>query len=128
MFILIFINLEIDEIRRMEEEGRKKKEAYENEIHRLEEHRKSQEEAYEKRRKILKWLSSDDFEETHDRNFKKRFENTGQWLLDDLRFRNWRDGAQSSLLWCYGARKSQLYNYIYMITSNLLQLAQEKPH
>ena len=57
------------------------------------------------RREILRWLSSDDFEGTYERHFKKRFENTGQWLLDDPRFINWRDSAKSSLLWCYGARK-----------------------
>ena len=57
------------------------------------------------RKEILNWLSSDDFEETHERHSKKRFENTGQWLLDDPRFREWRNKAQSSLLWCYGARK-----------------------
>ena len=65
------------------------------------------------RRNILKWISPNDFEETHERHFQKRFENTGQWLLDDPRFKNWRDEAQSSLLWCYGARKSQLYAYLY---------------
>ena len=87
--IAIFINLEIDELRNKTKE-------------------------VERRRNILKWLSTDDFEETHDRHFKKRFENTGQWLLDDPRFRDWRDGTQSSLLWCYGARKSQLYLYLSM--------------
>ena len=66
---------------------------------------RNKQEAYEMRRKILKWLSPDDFEETHERYFKKRFGNTGQWLLDDPRFRNWRDKAHSSLLWCHGARK-----------------------
>ena len=63
------------------------------------------------RRKILNWLSSDDFEDTHDRHFKKRFENTGEWLLSDPRFRGWRDETRSSLLWCYGARKL-LYTYL----------------
>lgn len=51
------------------------------------------------------WLSPDDFEQTHERNLQKRFEKTGQWLLDDHRFIGWRDEAQSSLLWCHGARK-----------------------
>ena len=58
-----------------------------------------------KRREILRWLSWDDFEETHDRHYKKRCENTGQWLLDDPRLISWRDSEQSSLLWCHGARK-----------------------
>ena len=82
-----FANLEIGELRRLEEDKRKKTDAIE--MH----------------RKILEWLSPDDFEETHERHFKKRFKNTGQWLLDDSRFRNWRDETKSSLLWCYGARK-----------------------
>lgn len=60
----------------------------------------------ERRREILRWLSSDDFEDTHYKHFKKRFGNTGQWLLDDVRFTKWKDEAQSSLLWCHGARKS----------------------
>ena len=76
-----------------------------DEIRGVEEDKKRKEEAYEMRRKILKWLSPDNFEETHQRHFKKRFENTGQWLLDDSRFRYWRESEQSSLLWCYGARK-----------------------
>ena len=65
-------------------------------------------------RKILRWLSLDDFEGTYEKYFEKRFKNTGQWLLDDPRFIDWRDGTQSSLLWCYGARKLQSYIYIYM--------------
>ena len=83
MKFVIYIHLAADEIRRLEEER----------------------EADKIRRKILRWLSLDDFEGTYERHFKKRFENTGQWLLNDLRFINWRDGAKSSLLWCHGARK-----------------------
>ena len=83
----MFTNLGADEIRKLEEDRREKKEADET------------------RRKILQWLSLEDYEETYERHFKKRFGDTGQWLLDDPRFTNWRDGAQSSLLWCHGARK-----------------------
>lgn len=56
-------------------------------------------------RQILRWLSTDDFEETHERYYGQRAKNTGQWLLNDPRFIDWRDTAQSSLLWCYGAGK-----------------------
>ena len=79
------------------------------ETRRLEEERRTKEQAYEMRKKILTWLSPDDFEGTHQGHFKKRFENTGQWLLNDLRFRDWKDGTKSSLLWCHGARKSYIY-------------------
>ena len=95
----LFANLDADEIRKLDEDKREKKEADET------------------RRNILRWLSLDDFEGTYERHFKKRFKNTGQWLLDDPCFINWRDGAQSSLLWCHGARKLQLYPvYISLLT------------
>ena len=83
-----------------------------DEIRRLEEKK----EENETRRNILRWLSRDDFEETYERHFKTRFKNTGQWLLDHPRFMNWRDGVQSSLLWCHGARKLHLYSGINMLS------------
>lgn len=79
---------------------------YLDEIRRLEQDTTEKKEAIKSRRKILSWLSSaEDFEETHERHFQKRFQNTGQWLLDNPRFIGWRDGVRSSLLWCHGARK-----------------------
>ena len=75
----------------------------------LEKDKRNEQLISETRQKVLNWLSSEDFEETHERHFQRRFEGTGQWLLDDSHFINWRDEVQSSLLWCYGARKSQLY-------------------
>lgn len=74
---------------------------------------KRKKETYEIRRKILRWLSLNDFEETHERHFKEIPRNTSQWLLENPRFRNWRDGQQSSLLWCHGARKSHNHSYIH---------------
>ena len=87
-----------------------------------------------RRRKILDWLAPNDFEAIHERNFRKRFQNTGQWLLDDSRFTSWRDEEQSGLLWCHGARRSQLQlsNTPLMIKGVVdlcmvnLQLVQEK--
>jgi hypothetical protein len=59
----------------------------------------------EKRRQALKWLPSIDFEEIHERNFSKRFDGTGEWLLKDRNYETWHGGDESRLLWCYGARK-----------------------
>ena len=84
-----------------------------DEICRLEEYKRNKEETYEIRRKILRWLSSNDFEETQERHFQGGLGNTSQWLLEDPRFRDWRDGQQSSLLWCHGARKSHSQGYIH---------------
>ena len=66
-------------------------------------------EADKTRRQTLQWLAPGDFEEAHEGHFKKRFGNTGGWLLDDHRFTSWKDKTQSSLLWCHGARKWPLY-------------------
>ena len=106
----ILTNLDVDEIRRLEEDRREKREANET------------------RRNILRWLSLEDFEGTHERHFEKRFKNTGQWLLDDPRFTDWRDGAQSSLLWCHGARKLAVSYIIYIFAlTHMIQRAQGKP-
>ena len=98
-----FANLYADEINRLEKVRKG-----------LEKVRKEKKETKETRRNVLRWLSRDDSEGTHDRHFMKRFKNTGQWLLDDPSFINWRDGSQSSLLWCHGDRKLQLFPYIYL--------------
>ena len=82
-------------------------------IRKLREDEKHRLEADKKHRDILRWLSPDDFEEIHDKHFRKRYKGTGQWLLNDHRFVNWRDNAQSCLLWCHGARKLKHYFIIY---------------
>ncbi|KAF8424851.1 ankyrin repeat-containing domain protein [Tirmania nivea] len=56
----------------------------------------------ERRRAVLNWLSQSDFEDTHQRHYKKRFGSTGKWLLDDLQFTNWVNQSNSGLLWCHG--------------------------
>ena len=83
-----------------------------DEIRKLEKEEENRLNADKSHREIMKWLSPDDFEETHERHFKKRFGNTGKWLLEDLRFVNWRDGIQSSLLWCHGARESHAVTFL----------------
>ena len=82
-------------------------------IRKLREDEKHRLEADKKHRDILRWLSPDDFEEIHDKHFRKRYKGTGQWLLNDHRFVNWRDNAQSCLLWCHGARKLKHYFIVY---------------
>ena len=82
----------------------------------------------ERRRKILKWFSVDDFDKIHESHFRKRFQGTGEWLLNDHRFITWRDGAQSRLLWCYGARKFPISipTSMWLISMDRLQQAQVK--
>jgi hypothetical protein len=59
----------------------------------------------EKRHKVLAWLSTIDYEETHQKHFKKRFKGTGQWLLEHHHFTTWKDASGPGLLWCHGMRK-----------------------
>ena len=76
-------------------------------------------------REITGWLSPDDLPDNkviHDNHFKERFGKTGQWLLGDPKFTNWRDGPQSGLLWCHGARKSWLLNLL--VFSSIMILTQ----
>lgn len=61
--------------------------------------------AVELRRKVLEWLTPVDYEETHQRHFKKHFANTGQWLIENDQFVSWKDTPGSRLLWCYGIRE-----------------------
>lgn len=60
------------------------------------------------RQKLLEWLaklSGINYDEDHDRIFKRRHQDTGSWLVDSPEFGNWYDGKESCLLWCYGNRK-----------------------
>lgn len=47
-----------------------------------------------------------DYEDTHQRHFKKHFGKTGQWLIDHEQFAAWKHTPGSRLLWCHGIRES----------------------
>ncbi|KAL9038606.1 MAG: hypothetical protein Q9180_003033 [Flavoplaca navasiana] len=54
---------------------------------------------------ILNWISSAKFSQKHNDVRQPRVEGTGEWLLDEPAFKNWRDGVQN-VLWCYGIQGS----------------------
>ena len=56
---------------------------------------------------ILTWISNLSFKEKQTDILSKRHTGTGQWLLDQDRFRGWRNGVRDepSALWCPGIRK-----------------------
>lgn len=61
------------------------------------------------RQEVLEWLaklSGINFDEDHDRIFKRRHPDTGNWLVESDRFKEWIDGTESCLLWCHGNRKT----------------------
>lgn len=58
-----------------------------------------------RRKTILNWLSPDDFDSRHLEISGKRQRNTGQWLLQEPRFKNWIDKHPDFLLlWGHGIR------------------------
>ncbi|KAH8144849.1 uncharacterized protein LAJ45_11119 [Morchella importuna] len=54
------------------------------------------------RHELLAWLSELDFDKDHERIYSRRHGDTGNWLIDSSKFKDWEDSKESSLLWCYG--------------------------
>jgi ankyrin repeat protein/Cdc6-like AAA superfamily ATPase len=50
--------------------------------------------------KVIDWLSDLNFATTQNDTFSRRYDMTGEWLLEDKSFLTWRDG--NGLLWCPG--------------------------
>jgi len=62
---------------------------------------------------LLTWLSSIDFEKTHQDIFAKKHEKTCDWLIEEPKYEQWLTSPTSSLLWCHGKRK-----HYCMLTTN----------
>ncbi|KAF2994958.1 hypothetical protein E8E13_002790 [Curvularia kusanoi] len=61
-----------------------------------------QAEAKKERSEFLNWLSSVDFEKTHQDTFAKKHEDTCDWLIQQVKYKEWLNTPASSLLWCHG--------------------------
>lgn len=57
------------------------------------------------REAFLAWMSSIDFEKTHQDTFAKKHQQTCDWLIKEPKYQQWLTSPASSLLWCYGKRK-----------------------
>lgn len=55
-------------------------------------------------RKVLDWLSTVKHEQNNHDIHMPRIDGTGEWLLHEVAFRNWRDNPKSrdNVLWCNG--------------------------
>ena len=62
----------------------------------------------EKRHKILKWLWDGNYWEIHKSLRERRVPHTGNWFLDSLPFKDWREGKGSTFLICPGIRTNPL--------------------
>ena len=58
----------------------------------------------EKQRKILDWLSSENYSTRHQELRKTRIEDSGKWFLNSNEFINWSDGTGPGCLLCIGIR------------------------
>ncbi|KAL9036562.1 MAG: hypothetical protein Q9180_004231 [Flavoplaca navasiana] len=54
---------------------------------------------------ILNWISNAKSSQKHNDVRLPRVEGTGEWLLEEPAFKNWRDGVEN-VLWCYGIQGS----------------------
>ncbi|KAI1560042.1 Ankyrin repeat protein [Pyrenophora tritici-repentis] len=51
---------------------------------------------------FLAWVSSIDFEKTHQDIYAKKHEKTCGWLIIEPKYQQWFNSPASSLLWCHG--------------------------
>ena len=58
-----------------------------------------------KRGEILRWLSHVEYEKHHKQAKSGLLENTGEWLLEAGKFRDWRSSSASGILWLRGRGK-----------------------
>jgi hypothetical protein len=58
--------------------------------------------AEKKRRQVIEWLPSISFRTEQEDTYTRRIEGTGQWLLDNDVFQNWKTKSTSELLWVHG--------------------------
>jgi len=64
------------------------------------------------RENFLDWISKVDFEKVHKDIYAKKHRGTGDWLIQEEKFKAWFSGSESSLLWCHGKREYHLRPYI----------------
>jgi hypothetical protein len=55
-----------------------------------------------KRTDILLWISPEPYNQHHAKEKKEVLSGTGQWLLSDPIFNQWKKESVSSLLWLHG--------------------------
>lgn len=50
----------------------------------------------------MNWLSKDNYEETHEKNYAEKYKGTADWLLARPEFEGWFASEKSTLHWCCG--------------------------
>ena len=70
------------------------------------------------RKACLGWISTYDYEKDHDNIHSKKHPGTGDWLAQTHKFQEWFNSHDSTLLWCFGARKNNGYLTLCKIVAN----------
>lgn len=65
------------------------------------------------RQKIHRWLSPPDPSTNQNNAAKLREKETGLWLIDGVKFKDWK-AAPNSLLWIHGIRECQ-FNHLQIV-------------
>ena len=60
--------------------------------------------ATDQRKAFFRWLPSIDFDQDHHIILRKRYKETGSWILQRKEFQQWYQSRSSQLLWCCGLR------------------------
>lgn len=60
--------------------------------------------------KALLWISEIPYESDHQFAKRRRLKGTGEWLLQEPRYREWKDASCATIFWLHGIRKHARYN------------------
>ena len=78
-----------------------------------------------KREGILFWISSQPYHQHHEQMKKGFVRGTGQWLLQDPVFQNWKDGRTSSILQLHGIPGSAKSKLASVVIEDAISLFKE---
>lgn len=68
----------------------------------------------EDRLQILAWLSPIPYVQHHKRVYGELLQGTGEWLLEDSQYVEWRDTSQNAMLWLHGIPGSGKSKLLYV--------------
>ncbi|KAJ4303119.1 hypothetical protein N0V90_002011 [Kalmusia sp. IMI 367209] len=74
-----------------------------------------------KRTKILQWLSNEPYRQYHNQAKEGVLAGTGQWLLSDPIFKQWKDESASSILWLHGIPGSGKTKLVSIVIEDALK-------
>ena len=75
----------------------------------------------DERTAILLWISPEPYLEHHMQNIKDVLQGTGQWLLEEPLFRNWKRDSASSLFWLHGTSGSGKTKLVSLVIEEFME-------